>query len=164
MRITSRCAGITGSLLTVVVLLLVTACHSRSAVQPSDVSGTDSSATAWSPSYPSTGPEVVAYIAQRYPERLAANVSLADRIANMEFLRDKIIEIGICGGMDIGWNMKRGGPEKSKDFVAWFDGRHYMGVDIASAYDAPQRTLQLKWDVYGRTPDYREYQPRPRCK
>ena len=29
--------------------------------------------------------------------------------ANMEFLRDRIIESGKCGGLDLGWNLKRGG-------------------------------------------------------
>jgi hypothetical protein len=114
--------------------------------------------------YPSTGPELIAFVSARYPEKLAAGVSHEERVANMEFLRDRIIEFGICGGMDIGWNMKRGGPEKSKDFVAWHDGRRHMGVDIAYAYDAPHRELQLVWAVYGPTRHYRAYEPRPRCK
>ena len=116
------------------------------------------------PRYPSTGPELIAFVAERYPDKLAAGVTREERIANMEFLRDRIIEFGICGGMDIGWNMKRGGPEKSKDFVAWHNGRRRMGVDIAYAYDAPTRQLQLVWAVYGPTKHSRAYEPRPRCK
>ena len=108
--------------------------------------------------------ELIAFVAERYPDKLAAGVTREERIANMEFLRDRIIEFGICGGMDIGWNMKRGGPEKSKDFVAWHNGRRRMGVDIAYAYDAPTRQLQLVWAVYGPTKHYRAYEPRPRCK
>ena len=29
----------------------------------------------------------------------------------MEFLRNRMIEAGICGGLDLGWNLKRGGPD-----------------------------------------------------
>ena len=32
-------------------------------------------------------------------------------------IRDRMIEAGICGGMDLGWNLKRGGPEISIDFL-----------------------------------------------
>ena len=37
------------------------------------------------------------------PERLVAGVSLATRQAHMMFLRDRIIEAGRCGGLDLGW-------------------------------------------------------------
>ena len=36
----------------------------------------------------------------------------------MMFLRDRIIEAGKCGGLELGWNLKRGGPELSIDFMA----------------------------------------------
>lgn len=144
----------------------LTACDGPA--RPSSPTGLpEASAASASPgpaSFPSTGPDLVAFVAQQYPEKLAAGVSREERIANMEFLRDRIIEIGICGGMDIGWNMKRGGPEKSRDFVAWHDGRRRMGVDIAAKFDATHRHLQLMWDVYGPTPHYRAYEPRPECR
>ena len=145
---------------------LLTACDGAQPSAPSSVpeSGEASAAPPAPVRYPETGPELVAFVAQRFPEKLAAGVSREERIANMEFLRDRIIEFGICGGMDIGWNMKRGGPEKSRDFVAWHDGRRRMGVDIAYSYDAPHRELQLVWAVYGPTSHYREYQPRPQCR
>ena len=38
----------------------------------------------------------------KYPERLAAGVSSSQRVDNMSFLRDRIIEAGKCGGMDLG--------------------------------------------------------------
>ena len=36
----------------------------------------------------------------------------------MMFLRNRVIEAGICGGLNLGWNLKRGGPELSIDFIA----------------------------------------------
>ena len=115
------------------------------------------------PPYPNNGPAVVACVESKYPERLAAGVSLSQRKANMAFLRDRIIETGICGGMELGWNMKRGGPEKSIDFLAWHDGKQWIGVDIGRAYDATHRKLDLVWGIYGPTPHARVYAPRPTC-
>lgn len=113
--------------------------------------------------YPSNGPAVVACVESKYPEYLVAGVSVSRRKANMEFLRDRIIETGICGGMNLAWNMKRGGPEKSVDFLAWHDGKQWIGVDIGRAYDATDRVLDLVWGIYGPTPHARTYQPRPTC-
>ncbi len=94
---------------------------------------------------PSNGPELIAYVTARYPERLAAGVSGEQRLENVLFLRDRIIEIGRCGGMLLGWNLKRGGPEKSVDFIAWRQAEGDRGVDIALDYDNTSRTLQLQW-------------------
>jgi hypothetical protein len=113
--------------------------------------------------YPSNGPAVVACVEGKYPEYLVAGVSASRRKANMEFLRDRIIETGICGGMNLAWNMKRGGPEKSVDFLAWHDGRQWIGVDIGRAYDATDRVLDLVWGIHGPTPHARTYAPRPTC-
>ena len=44
------------------------------------------------------GPAIVNCIAAKYPSQRAAGVSEGERIANMEFLRDRVIEAGICGG------------------------------------------------------------------
>ena len=67
----------------------------------------------------SSGPAIVACISAKYPDRRAPVGSLGQRQANMEFLRDRIIEAGKCGGLDLGRNLKRGGPEISIDFLAW---------------------------------------------
>jgi hypothetical protein len=67
----------------------------------------------------------------------------------MRFLRDKIIENGLCGGMDLGWNLKRGGPELSNDFIAWGHGGGYEGVDIGFAFDDTSTVLRLQWAEYG---------------
>jgi len=65
------------------------------------------------------GPAIVSCIAAKYPQYLAAGVSLSQRQANMSFIRDRIIEAGKCGGLDLGQNLKRGGPDLSIDFLAW---------------------------------------------
>jgi hypothetical protein len=116
------------------------------------------------PPYPNNGPAVINCVERKYPQYLVAGVSVAQRKANMAFLRDRVIEIGICGGMRLGWNMKRGGPEKSIDFIAWHDGHQWIGVDIGRAYDDTRKTLDLVWGIYGPTPDAREYSPRPTCQ
>jgi hypothetical protein len=113
--------------------------------------------------YPNNGPAVVACVEAQYPQYLVAGVSVERRKANMAFLRDRIIETGICGGMNLAWNMKRGGPEKSIDFLAWHDGRQWIGVDIGRAYDDTDRKLDLVWSIYGPTPHSRTYEPRPTC-
>ena len=75
-------------------------------------------------------------IEARYPPYLAAGVSLSARKANMAFLRDRMIEHGKCKGLDLGLNLKRGGPTISNDFLVWRrPGKPDMGVDIGSAYD-----------------------------
>ena len=73
----------------------------------------------------------------------------------MEFLRDRIIETGICKGMDLGRNFKRGTPVISHDFIVWKNGRAKgVGVDIASGYDDVNNTLKLTWQVFGPDRDY----------
>ena len=67
----------------------------------------------------------------------------------MEFLRNKMIEHGKCRGLDLGLNLKRGGPAISADFLVWRrPGRPDMGVDIGSAYDDTSRRLGLSWHTY----------------
>ena len=52
----------------------------------------------------------------------------------MEFIRDRIIETGICKGMDLGRNFKRGTPVLSHDYLVWRQpGQHDRGVDLAQA-------------------------------
>jgi hypothetical protein len=111
--------------------------------------------------YPTNGPDVIAYVAAKYPEKLAGGISLEERVANMQFLRDRIIEVGKCGGLDLGWNLKRGGPEISNDFITERVGGTVFGHDIGFAYDDPSRPLQLYWGD-GSMPFYKEY-PQPSC-
>lgn len=95
------------------------------------------------------GPAIVACISAKYPERRAPVGSLGQRQANMEFLRDRIIEAGRCGGLDLGWNLKRGGPERSIDFLAWRRSDGVMGIDIGFDYDNYGTTLNLYWGEAG---------------
>jgi hypothetical protein len=108
------------------------------------------------------GEAIVACIAAKYPDRLAAGVSLNQRIANMEFLRDRVIEAGICGGLDLAWNNKRGTGPHSVDALAWRHGVDDV-VDIGSAYDDTGRQLGLQWGIVAGPPGYDPY-PRPSCK
>jgi hypothetical protein len=101
----------------------------------------------------SAGKDIAECIQARYPAYLAAGVSLDARKRNMQFLRDRMIEHAKCRGLDVGQNLKRGGPEISNDFVAWKNGGRLEGVDIASSYDDTGKRLNLMWHTYG-PPDY----------
>ncbi len=109
--------------------------------------------------WPRNGAEVIAWTERNYPGQLAAGVSGEQRRHNMEFLRDRMIEAGICGGMQLGWNMKRGGPEVSVDFLTEFVNGRWHGIDIATDYDNTGQRLRLSWHDTG--PDnfifYRQY-------
>ncbi len=93
----------------------------------------------------SNGPAIVACISAKYPDKRAPVGSLGQRQANMEFLRDRIIEAGKCGGLNLGRNLKRGGPEISIDFLAWRRSDGDMGIDFGFDYDNIGTTLQLQW-------------------
>jgi hypothetical protein len=114
------------------------------------------------PPYPNNGPAVVNCVMARHPDKLVAGVSLAQRMANMAFLRDRVIETGICGGMDLAWNMKRGGPERSLDAVVHRQGGVDRIFDIGAGYDDTSRPLRLIWlETHGAF--YGGYSPRPSC-
>ncbi|HSK11238.1 MAG TPA: hypothetical protein VK911_16765 [Vicinamibacterales bacterium] len=116
-------------------------------------------------SYPGTGPEVVAYVAQRYPERLVGGISFEQRQANVEFLRDKVIEVGICGGMNLAWNLKRGVGPRSIDAIDWRHGVQDINdvVDFALSWKDPSRPLQLQWLVVGGPAGWDPF-PTPTCR
>ena len=99
----------------------------------------------------------MACIAAKYPEKRAPVGSLGQRQANMEFLRDRIIEAGKCGGLDLGRNLKRGGPDISIDFLAWRRSDGEMGVDLGLDYDNIGITLQLYWGEAGLGATYTPY-------
>jgi hypothetical protein len=103
------------------------------------------------------GPAIVSCIAAKYPEYLVAGVSLGQRQANMSFLRDRIIEAGKCGGLDLGQNLKRGGPELSIDFLAWRQAGGEMGVDLAVDYDNTSEPLRLGWSEAGFGATYKAF-------
>lgn len=101
--------------------------------------------------YPSNGPDLVKYITAKYPSYLAAGVSSSQRKANMAFLRDRTIEAGNCGGMQLAWNYKRGVVgDLSIDYITYKKDGRWIGVDIASDYDNTANALHLYW---GESPD-----------
>ncbi len=105
----------------------------------------------------SNGPAIVNCIAAKYPEYLVAGVSSSQRQANMSFIRDRIIEAGKCGGLDLGQNLKRGGPDLSIDFLAWRQPGGDMGVDIAFDYDNTSTPLRLQWSEAGFGATYKAF-------
>ena len=105
-----------------------------------------------------SGQAIIACIGAKYPDRLAAGVSHGQRVANMEFLRDRMIEAGKCGGLDLGRNLKRGGPELSIDFLARNDGGgNVMGIDIGIDYDNTSIPLRLAWSEAGYGATFQPY-------
>ena len=105
----------------------------------------------------SAGAEIVRCVGRAYPAYLVAtdkgDNSLERRKANMAFIRDRIIETGICKGLNLGRNNKRGGPEISYDFLVWRSDRD-RGVDLATGYDELKLPLRLKWQVFGADENY----------
>lgn len=92
-----------------------------------------------------SGPQIIACIQAKYPDKTAPVSSLRQRQENMMFLRDRIIEAGQCAGMNYGWNLKRGGPDLSIDVLAWKRPDGNMGVDIGLDYDNIGSRLTLVW-------------------
>ena len=106
---------------------------------------------------------MIAIVASRYSERLAAGVSPEQRIANMEFLRDRIIEVGICGGLNLAWNRKMNGV-RSIDAIDWRHGENDVNdvVDLALGYDDTSRALELHWLIVDGPAGWDPY-PAPSC-
>jgi len=91
------------------------------------------------------GNYIVSCVSAKYAQYRRAGVSASQRRSNMEFLRDRIIEAGLCGGLDLGYNLKRGGPEISTDFITERRGGQVIGYDIAFDYDNTRTELKLQW-------------------
>ena len=112
----------------------------------------------------SSGPAIIGCVAAAYPQYLvktsAGSGSLERRHHNMEFLRDRIIETGICKGLNLSRNFKRGTPVISHDFIVWRTDRN-RGVDIASGYDDVNQVLKLTWQVFGPDRSYGFPYPAP---
>ena len=154
-----------------VAICAVSACNAlevESPARPTRLSAMASDSPSQTPEgqtrqYPSTGEALVAYVSQQYPERLAAHVDHGERVRNMEFLRDEVIRIGMCGGMDLARNLKRGVGPHSIDAIAWRHGDSLDVVDIASAFDDTGMELRLHWLVVEGPAGFDPI-PRPDCK
>lgn len=98
--------------------------------------------------WPTDPDAVVAYVAASFPNYLRPTGSLGERLANMEFLRDRIIEAGVCGGLDVARNLKRGIGPHSHDAIAWRKPNGFVEVvDIAAAFDDWRSTMSLHWSI-----------------
>jgi hypothetical protein len=114
--------------------------------------------------WPSTGPAVAEYLMEVFPEYLVTTARTAERIENMEFLRDRFIEAGICGGLDPAWNNKRGIGPHSTDAIAWRKPNGFVEVvDIASAFDDKNIPLVLHWSFVEGPSGYDPYTNHPGC-
>jgi hypothetical protein len=114
--------------------------------------------------WPNTGPAVVEYIMGVFPEYLHPTALTAQRIEHMEFLRDRVIEAGICGGLDVAWNLKRNIGPHSHDAIAWRKPNGFVEVvDIASAFDDKTIPLVLHWQIVAGPPGYDKYTNHPGC-
>ena len=64
----------------------------------------------------------------------------------MEFLRDRVIEVGNCSGLLLARNRKVNG-QLSIDAINWRHGEQDINdvVDLALGYDDTGHSLQLHW-------------------
>ena len=153
-----------------VIPCLVAGCNGFEVASPArptllaDMAGEPAGPHAPGRQYPGTGQELVDFVSQQHPDRLAAGVSHGERVRNMEFLRDEIIRAGMCGGLDLARNLKRGVGPHSTDAIAWrhADG-HVDVVDVAAAYDDTGFALRLHWLVVEGPPGYDPI-PRSDCR
>ena len=111
----------------------------------------------------SSGDAIVACIEAKYPEYRVAGISLHQREENMAFLRNRIIEAGICGGLDLALNLKRGVGPHSIDALAWRTNGVVEVVDIGAGFDDTSQELRLQWVIVGGPPGYDGYSPQPNC-
>jgi hypothetical protein len=114
--------------------------------------------------WPNNGPAVVQYIMDMFPDYLHPTALTAQRIEHMEFLRDRIVEAGVCGGLDVARNLKRGIGPHSHDAIAWRKPNGFVEVvDIASAFDDKTIPLVLHWQIVSGPPGYDPLPNHPGC-
>jgi hypothetical protein len=114
--------------------------------------------------WPNSGPAVVDYVADAFPDYLHPTATLAERLEHMEFLRDRIIEAGVCGGLDVARNLKRGVGPHSHDAIAWRKPNGFVEVvDIASAFDDKTIPLNLHWQIVDGPPGFDPLPDHPGC-
>jgi hypothetical protein len=115
------------------------------------------------PPYPSTGPQIAICVQNSYPDKTKAVGSLDERNAQMIFLRDRMIEVGICAGLDLAWNRKSNGS-MSIDALVYRHGGIDDVIDVGFQYDSPENVLQLQWITVNGPAGYVAFTPRPTCR
>ncbi len=114
--------------------------------------------------WPSTGEAVADYITNAWPQYLEPTATLAERLEHMEFVRDRFIEAGICGGLDFALNLKRGVGPHSHDAIAWRKPNGFVEVvDIASAFDDKTITMSIHFAIVAGPSGYDPYPNHPGC-
>ena len=99
--------------------------------------------------YPGDGPSIVAFVANTWPEYLEATPTFGERLVNMHFLRDRIIEIGQCAGLDLALNTKITGIIRD-DAITWKFGPtegDVEVVDIALDWDNNDNDLSIHFAI-----------------
>ncbi len=115
------------------------------------------------PPYPTTGPGIAICVQQAYPDKTKPVGSLDERNAQMIFLRDRMIETGICAGLDLAWNRKPNGS-MSIDALVYRHGGIDDVIDVGFQYDSPEQPLQLQWITVNGPAGYVQFTPRPSCR
>jgi hypothetical protein len=97
------------------------------------------------------GKGVAACVNEAFPDRLKPTATLKERTDNAVFLRNRLIETARCAKLDVGLNLKRGGPSISVDFIAWKHPKgHTQGVDVIGGWDDIKKPIKVGWhDSYG---------------
>jgi hypothetical protein len=112
--------------------------------------------------WPRVGPAVVAYISASFPRFLEAVGTLQHREENLDFLRDRIIEAGICGGLDLARNRKVSG-ELSHDAFAWRIDGDIEVIDFAVASTDHTSAIELSWSITEGPAGYSPLPNHPGC-
>jgi hypothetical protein len=114
--------------------------------------------------WPNNPDDLIAYMDKHWSHYMEPTALTATRIEHMEFLRDRMIEAGRCGGLDITWNLKRGVGPHSHDAIAWRKPNGFVEVvDIASAFDDKTIPLRLHWQIVVGPSGYDPYTNHPGC-
>ncbi|MEQ1876382.1 MAG: hypothetical protein ABL958_07035 [Bdellovibrionia bacterium] len=110
---------------------------------------------------PSTGAKIAEYVEQHWPSYLTPANSLADRRHNLEFLRDRIIEVGLCAGLNLGWHVENADLSVNKIALRDDEGQKFQ-IQIVSDYVNIGQPLKLTW-TQSENGNYLPFTPSPAC-
>ena len=110
---------------------------------------------------PHDGDKVLEYVSNHWASYLAPTNTLEERVHNLEFLRDRVIEVGLCAGLNIGWHSETGDLAPNKIALRDDEGVKYQ-VQIVSSYKEIGQVLRLSWSQ-GEGGNYLPFTPSPAC-